>query len=170
MIGVLAVGAMLALAGCKSTGLTGLNFCLDGCGGGGGYNTPFPMLTIVGFPRARVDSTGPLTPGGYVYGRLAVGDSVTLYMVKHMSDVDPCASTDTLRTVSWYPSDTAVFHARSRADGGGVLRAMKAGQSAVMASAGTDGTAASVYACGGSYGMYVGLFSVTAPAAGVSGK
>ena len=160
---LLLAGALCA-AGCKGQEVSLGSFCLDGCGGGGWYNGDFTMTTIVGFPRARVDTTGPLTPGGNYYGRLQPGDSVALYLVQHLATASPCTATDTIRNVSWTAVDSSILHSRSDVNGRGTIQAVKPGQSLVLASSPTISATSTMYACGGARELYVGIVRVDSPA------
>jgi hypothetical protein len=146
-------GAVLAIGGCKGPeyGLgTGSGGCfMDTPCSGGGYYGPIIVRTIIGFPSARVDTAGPRTPEGYYYGRMAVGDSVVLYLVQHDARDDACAAPDTLRTVTWGSYDTTVLRARTEANGRGVVRAGATGETMVNAIDAAAGASTTSWTCEG---------------------
>lgn len=153
----LLVGAALASA-CNESKITVGPICLDspGCHG---YTGPFDMLSIVGFPRARVDTTGPTAPQGGYYGRVAVGDSVTLHLVRHSTAVLPCAATDTVRTATWNSNNVTVLEPHATSAGGGVFRGIKPGEAYVYASLSGAG-AWNVWSCAGGTAVFVGAMAV----------
>ncbi|NUO65734.1 MAG: hypothetical protein HOQ11_02085 [Gemmatimonadaceae bacterium] len=157
----LLAGGVVMLAGCKSEKISFQASCfMDSCLGGGGYQGPFTVTSIVGFPRARVDSTGAVNAGGLHVGRIAVGDSVVLYEVQHLSGELPCTASDTIRTVSWSAGDSTVLRPRSDPNGRGVLVGVKAGLSSVYANYFTPQVSSSIWACAGTNGIHIGQIEV----------
>lgn len=149
---VLAV-AVLVLAGCKGPefGLGTSGCFMDSpCSNGPGNYGPIIVTSMIGFPSSGVDTVGPLAWNGHYYGRLQVGDSVTLHLVRHEVQDDPCAAPDTLRRVTWSSFDSTVLRARPDANGRGVVRAVATGESMVVAADSVTGTTTNVWTCEGS--------------------
>lgn len=156
---MLAVAA-LCVAGCKGPAISLGPMCFDGCGGGY-YDGPIITTTIIGFPTSRVDTVGPRTIGGFYYGRLQVGDSLTLHVVRHVLSADPCAAPDTLRTVTWAAFDSTVLQPRDDTNGRGVVRAVASGESMIVATAPTAGAATTIWTCNGTRSAhYVAMIKV----------
>ena len=161
-IPLLALGALCA-AGCDMGVVTGLNLCMDSCGGGGPY-APWTTASIIGFPIERVDTTSARPQGIYAIGRLAVGDSVTLYAVSHLVTEDPCAATDTLRQVAWSSLDSTVLRTRGGANGRVTVHAVKPGHSDVLGE-GSELHVYGLYACRASTGVSLSYVRVDSAAA-----
>ena len=155
--------AALCVAGCRESdyGGVGTPSCfMDTCSGPGYYG-PLTMTSMIGFPSSRVDTVGPLPPGGNYYGRLQVGDSVALYLVKHDVRDDPCASRDTLRAVTWSTADSVVLQARPDSNGRGVVRAVANGESMIVAAAPVTGATTNLWSCQGARSShYIGRIRV----------
>ena len=162
-ITVLAV-AVLGVAGCKGPDVSlGAGGCFmdSPCNGGPGSYGPIIVTDMIGFPSSLVDTVGPLAPNGYRYGRLQVGDSVTLHLVRHDVLNDACAAPDTLRTATWSSFDSTVIRARPDANGRGVVRGVATGESMVLASDPVTGSTTNIWTCeGGKTRYFIGRIRV----------
>ena len=135
----LCLAAML-LVGCEIPSFTGIQ-CLDiepgDCGTPVSTPSPGPTLYMIGFPRAKLDTTSTAMGGG-VRGLLRIGDTVTFYVVSSTNFPN-----DTLRSVDW-SADTTTARITVRSDGGMTLQATALGQ--LLVSTGNVGAVWS--ACG----------------------
>jgi hypothetical protein len=127
------------------------------CGLGGGGTFPYgstPMLSIIGIPRSVVDSSAGVV-------RLHVGDSLTVYAVRHVLNDPPCASRDTLRSAQWKSYGSNVTRVSAGTGGSGIVVAVSAGNSnlAVTDSAGAV-SGGNLWSCGGNAAMYLSTVSV----------
>ena len=149
---------LLVVAGASALGACDLdldlfgNTCIniDGCSSGqSGYD-----IYIVGFPYDRVDRS-TTTPDGAYQGRVAVGDTFTLQLVrKRGTSLTPV---DTIRVDRWEVTDSAVAGISSRPWGAGFFTAKAPGAVAVVA----DWRYTQLWACQGQGCSRVGQIVVT---------
>jgi len=83
---------------------------------------PSAELWITGLPH---DKVGALHPSGQSWLDLIPGDSVTLYLV--LGQVGVSSTSDTVRTVAWAVTDSAVARISAGAEGKGTLVAIAPG-------------------------------------------
>jgi len=103
--------------------------CVAGPCDSTGANGPAPV--IAGFPSARAFAG---------VGRLAPGDSITLYAIRVASPQDPCVGADTLRSnVRWGVSNPAAATVTPLSDGGVRVRAVAAGNFEMLMREGESG-------------------------------
>jgi len=118
------------ISACESGSTGG---CVIGPCDTSGGNTPLPVIT--GFPSDRAFSG---------VGRIAPGDTVTLYAIRIRVGDDPCAAVDTLRTnVQWGVSNPTAATVTPLPDGGVRVRGVAQGifQMLMREGGGTPSTA-----------------------------
>jgi hypothetical protein len=103
-----------------------------------------PRIAITGFPPAQVDYKRS-GPDGGAMGPVPIGGSVTLYAIRVPGGGAPVNVPDTVRTLRWGVSDSAVATISLRTNGGGVLTARAPGMVYVF----VDGVPVTVWSCEG---------------------
>ena len=138
---VVRLGFLMALAG--SAAACDLGFgdaCVLGPCGGRGDRTPVDY--VIGFPREKVDVSTTTADGGYV-GRVRVGDSFSLVLVKGSPGGPTPSPADTVRSVAWEVSAPAVAAVAGEASGRGIFTATAPGRVRIIA----NGELAMLWAC-----------------------
>jgi hypothetical protein len=152
-IGLLA----LALGACDMN----YNFssgCIMGPCGGGGYGA-LEDTYLTGFPEQKVDRSTTTGSGGY-WGRIAVGDSLRLYVVRGPASSSPSSTPrDTIRQVNWAVSDSSVAAISAGPLGQGLLIGTGAGTVHVVA----NGLYYNLWACDDSACSRVSEIAVSSP-------
>jgi hypothetical protein len=129
---------LVLAAGCNSP--MSPRTCLDGCDGTARFGGP--AFAIVGFPWASYDlRLAEAGGGGFI--RLKVGEEITLHVIK-LSDAPMAESPDTVRTVKWSSSSSAVVVSGGHTAGAGIARAVARGTATILA----NGRGYSMWTCG----------------------
>lgn len=114
----LAVGTL----GACGDSVVGLGFCLNIDGNCPRSSGPIDHFWIEGFPA---DKVGPPHPTQYgAWGELIKGDSITLYL---LFGAGSGGKRDTVRSVGWTVSDTAVARIAAGTGGSGTMVAIAPG-------------------------------------------
>lgn len=141
MIRMVRLGFLMALAGSAAACEYGFgDGCVMGPCGGGGDRTPVDY--VIGFPREKVDVSATTSDGGFV-GRVRVGDSFSLVVVKGPPGGPVPSLADTVRSVAWAVSAPAVATLAGDGSGRGTFTATAPGSVRIIA----NGELARLWAC-----------------------
>ena len=148
--------AALAVGGCNFPVAIG-PMCWDGCGSS--LPSAGTDVAVIGFPWAKLDTTGGGGPGTAARARLALGDSVTLHFVLLEPGANPCTAGDTVRVVRLLVSDSTVLRSRPDTTGRATITAVGKGTSAVWGTMG-ERTSGSIIACNGASSRWADAITV----------
>jgi hypothetical protein len=132
--------------------------CIMGPCGGRTYGT-LETTYLTGFPEQKVDRSITTGTGGY-WGRIAVGDSVQLYLVRVPALSSPSSTPpDTIRQVTWAVSDSSVAAISAGPSGQG----LPIGTGAGTVQVGANGIYYVLWACEDSGCSRVSEIAVSSP-------